>query len=195
MRLSRGLSRRRFRRIRSRGILTIAGFAHHKGIHDYLHVIKSLIGDYPKLAYRVIGQNRDEGCLQFLNRQIAALGLEQNVQLIRNASDAIKRGALSSASLYVQPSHEEGFCLAFIEAAMVVPRILGTATGEMAGIVQGDVAGRVVAPMDIAALQRQTRELLQVRASPEDLQQRRGRLLERYSWEKYLRGHVGVCAS
>ena len=170
-------------------ILTVAGFAHHKGIHDYLKVIQRLMGDYPKLAYRVIGQNRDEGYLKFLNQQIAAMGLEKNVQFVRNASEEVKRGALNSASLYVQPSHEEGFCLAFIEAAMMVPHILGTRTGEMAGVVQGDPGGRVVRPMDLGALERETRELLRMNLPPENLQQRRARLLDRYSWAKYLDGH------
>ena len=171
-------------------ILTVAGFAHHKGIHDYLKVIKRLMGEYPKLAYRVIGQNRDEGYLKFLNQRIAALGLERNVQLVRNASEEVKRAALSAASLYVQPSHEEGFCLAFMEAAMVVPRVLGTRTGEMAGVVQGDAGGRVVEPMDVGEMERETRELLQMNVPPENLQQRRTRLLDRYSWGKYLDGHL-----
>jgi glycosyltransferase involved in cell wall biosynthesis len=92
--------------------------------------------------------------------------------------------------LYVQPSHEEGFCLAFIDAAMVVPRVLGTRTGEMAGVVQGEPGGRVVQPMDIGALERETRELLGVNVSDVNLQERRTRLLDRYSWAKYLQAHV-----
>jgi glycosyltransferase involved in cell wall biosynthesis len=173
-------------------ILTVAGFAHHKGIHDYLPAIKRLTADYPNLAYHVIGQSRDDGYLKFLNRRAAALGLERNVQFVRNASEAVKRAAMSSASLYVQPSHEEGFCLAFIEAAMMVPRILGTRTGEMAAVVQGDPTGRVVATMDVAALERETRELLRVDVPAENLERRRTRLLDRYSWAKYLQGHLST---
>ncbi len=171
-------------------ILTVAGFAHHKGIHDYLNAIKLLTVDYPKLAYRVIGNARDEGYWKFLHRRVEELQLNQNVQFFRNASDAVRRAALSSATLYVQPSHEEGFCLAFFEAAMMVPRILGTRTGEMAAVVREDSAGRVVEPMDVAGLERETRELLRVEVSGEDLLRRRNQLLEGYSWGKYLEGHL-----
>jgi glycosyltransferase involved in cell wall biosynthesis len=171
-------------------ILTVAGFAHHKGIHDYLEVVRRLVVDYPKLAYRVIGQSRDEGYLKFLKQRISTLGLEQNVQLVRNASDGVKQAALDSATVYVQPSHEEGFCLAFIEAAMRVPRILGTRTGEMAGVVGDDLGGRVVEPMDLAGLDRGTRELLRSEVTGENLLRWRSRLLERYSWGKYLEGHL-----
>lgn len=171
-------------------ILTIAGFAHHKGIHDYLLVIKRLVVDYPKLAYRMIGNARDDSYLKFLQRRVKELGLDQSVQFIRNGPESVKLAALGSADLYVQPSHEEGFCLAFIDAAMVVPRVLGTRTGEMAGVVQGEPGGRVVQPMDIGALERETRELLGVNVSDVNLQERRTRLLDRYSWAKYLQAHV-----
>jgi glycosyltransferase involved in cell wall biosynthesis len=173
-------------------ILTIAGFAHHKGIHDYLEVVKRLTADYPKLTYLVIGNSRGEEYLGFLNRRIKQLGLERNVELIRNASDAVKQAALCSATLYVQPSHEEGFCLAFFEGAMMVPRILGTRAGEMAAVVEEDAGGRVVTSMDLGALERATRELLGANVPAENLERRRERLSEWYSWARYLDGHLRI---
>ena len=173
-------------------VLTVAGFANHKGAHDYIAAVGQLVTRFPKLAYRVIGNSRDQPYLKFVQRQIESLGLTDRVALLQNASDAVKQAALAEADLYVQPSHEEGFCLAFAEAVMVAPRLIGCRTGEIAGLAGDDPTTRVVEPKDVAGLVAATEALLAVPVTPADVAARSRRLLERYSWSTYLDQHLDV---
>ncbi len=173
-------------------VLTVAGYANHKGIHDYIAAVAALVRQFPKIAYRVIGNSRNKEYTQFLTDRITALGLADRVALLRNAGDDVKHAALAAADLYVQPSHEEGFCLAFAEAAMVAPRLIGCNTGEIAGLAVDDPTARVVEPKDVPGLVAATGQLLAVRVTPVDVAARAERLRGRYSWAAYLDRHLAL---
>jgi glycosyltransferase involved in cell wall biosynthesis len=173
-------------------VLTIAGYAHHKGIHDYIDAVARLLPKFPKISYQIVGNSRNKPYTQFLQRRIEELKLTDHVTLLRDASDAVKHAATAAADLYAQPSHEEGFCLAFAEAAMVVPRLIGCRTGEIAGLAAGESTARVVSPKDVDALVAATSELMAMNVSAEDVADRVRRLEERYSWGAYLDRHSSV---
>ncbi len=176
-------------------VLTVAGFAYHKGVHDYIAAVGPLLSRFPRLVYRVIGNSRNPEYLRFLQARIRALGLSRHVALLQNASDAVKHAGLAAADLYVQPSHEEGFCLAFAEAVMVAQRLVGCRTGEIAGLAGDDPTTRVVEPKDVAGLAAATDELMGVPVTPADVSARGARLLERYSWTAYLDRHLDLFAT
>jgi glycosyltransferase involved in cell wall biosynthesis len=173
-------------------VLTIAGYAHHKGIHDYIDAVARSRPKFPKISYQIVGNSRNKPYTQFLQRRIEELKLTDHVTLLRDASDAVKHAATAAADLYAQPSHEEGFCLAFAEAAMVVPRLIGCRTGEIAGLAAGESTARVVSPKDVDALVAATSELMAMNVSAEDVADRVRRLEERYSWGAYLDRHSSV---
>lgn len=172
-------------------ILTVAGFAPHKGQLDAVRAIARLRPEFPRLAYRMIGNPRpSERYARFIQREVQQLGLQGAVELLENASDATKHAGLRDADLYLQPSHEEGFCIAFLEAATTVPRLIGTDTGAMRSIAEGDGTAQVVRPGDVAALVRAMRTLLQTSSPPDSVARRRQSLSRRYSWEAYATLHV-----
>jgi len=168
-------------------ILTIASIIPHKGLHDYLHAISGVVDSFPSLSYVIIGGNRDPRYTAFLKKWVLGAGLEKNVSIIINASEGLKFSALKDSDLYVQPSHEEGFCLAFLDAAMTVPRLLGTITGEMPSIAQDDNLCKIVAPRDIQRLQKKTIQLLNTAVCSRLLDTRRARLTARYSWSNHAK--------
>lgn len=171
-------------------IVTVAGLAHHKGQLDALQMAARLLPDFPRLSYRMVGMTRDKSYRAFLERMIGKLGLSNHVALLHSASEDVKFAALREADLYLQPSHEEGFCIAFLEGAMVSARLLGADTGAIAQIAAGDPLARVVKPGDVAALERAARELLKLDAAPEALAQRRESLARRYDWNAYIDAHL-----
>ncbi len=175
-------------------VLTVAGYAYHKGPHDYVAAAAELVKRFPKLAYRIVGNSRNKPYTRFLQDRIDSLGLAGHVGLLRNADDDVRGAALSAADLYVQPSHEEGFCLAFAEAAMVAPRLIGCRTGEIAGLAEADPTARVVDPMDVPGLVRATDELMAVAVTPADVAARAQRLMDRYAWAAYLDRHLDLFA-
>ena len=176
-------------------VLTVSGYAHHKGPHDYIDAVAQLVGRFPEIAYRIIGNSRNPAYLKLLQDRIARHRLADHVTLLRGASEDVRRAALVSCDLYVQPSHEEGYCLAFAEAAMVAPRLLGCRTGEIPGLAADDPTARVVAPRDRPALVAATADLLARNVTPADVAARVARLLERYSWATYLDRHRELFAA
>ena len=174
-------------------ILTIAGFAPHKGQLDAVHAVARLMPAFPNLAFRLIGNPRpNERYARMLEREIAKLGLQDRVVLLQNASEAVKHAALRDADLYLQPSHEEGFCIAFLEAATIAPRLVGTATGAMSSIAGTDTAMQIVPVRDVAAMVRAKSDLLGVTLSPGTISERRARLLATFAWPTYIQQHLDL---
>lgn len=173
-------------------IVTMGGVAHTKGQHDALVAIAALRREFPRLQYQIIGELRDRSYLAFLERTIQRLRLHEHVRIRRSLPNDEKDEALRAADLYLQPSHEEGFCLAYIEAAAVVPRLVGTDTGAIALVGAGDAGARTVPPRQPAQLAAAMSELLGA-ALPEDLMaSRAARLAARFSWSRYLDEHEAV---
>jgi len=173
-------------------ILTMAGVAHTKGQHDAIAAIASLRGAFPGLGYRIVGEVRDPSYLRHVQALIERHGLEDCVRITPNLSQDEKLRALREADLYLQPSHEEGFCLAYIEAAGVVPRLVGTDTGAIRAVGAGDAGARTVrvrAPQELADAML---ELLGA-TLPADLMARRAeRLAAHFSWGQYLDAHEAL---
>lgn len=173
-------------------ILTVAGFIHHKGLHDAVRIMAELKERFGKASYRIIGERRDKKYAAFLERQIELEGVGDFVSLTPGASDATKAAALCDADLYLQPSHEEGFCLAFAEAAAIAPRLVGTATGEMPGFATDDESMVIVPSRQPTDLLEATTRLLSSPLSSEVFRRRQERLAHRYSWQTYFERHLAA---
>jgi len=173
-------------------LLTMAGVAHTKGLHDAVEAIASLLHDHPGLTYRIVGEVRDASYVRHLESLIRRHGLGERVRITPNLSHEDKERALREADVYVQPSHEEGFCLAYIEAAALVPRLVGADTGAIAAIGAGDAGARTVPVRSPARLAQALREVLGA-TLPADLMARRAsRLAAAFGWPHYLDAHEAL---
>jgi glycosyltransferase involved in cell wall biosynthesis len=170
-------------------IVTVGGIAHTKGQHDAVRAISSLLSDFPNLSYQIIGEVRDPSYLTYLRSLIDRVQLSGHVSIGTNVDEQSKQHALRSADLYVQPSHEEGFCLAYIEAASKVPRLIGTDTGAIRQVSQGDEGMQVVPPRAPLALASAIRALLRKPLSAGLMSWRVERLALDFSWKGYLDEH------
>jgi glycosyltransferase involved in cell wall biosynthesis len=165
-------------------ILSIGGLIHHKGFHDFLPAASSLLRDWPRLHYSVLGETRGWPKYQkYLLEAVERTGMKDHFSLLLNASEAQRQQALESADLYVQPSHEEGFCIAFLEAAAVVPRVIGTRTGAIESAGRDSFGVRVVNVRSPHELEAASRELLGLSVTASDISKRREALTDRFSWE------------
>jgi glycosyltransferase involved in cell wall biosynthesis len=173
-------------------LTTIAGVAHTKGYHDALQAISMLRARFPGIGYQIIGEIRDRSYMAFLRRVIERRQLSDVVRITSNLSEAEKQKALARSHLYLQPSHEEGFCLAYLEASRQVRRLVGTDTGAIALISEDDPGARVTPVRHPAGLAAAIEELLTV-ALPADLMQKRGeRQRARLDWRCYLDAHESL---
>ena len=176
-------------------LVTVGGIAHTKGQHDVIKALPLLVGRFPGVSYQVIGEIRDHAYLAWLERLARDLGVAKHVLITPDLPHDEKTRALAEADVYVQPSHEEGFCLAYAEAAAVVDRLVGADAGAIAAMSLDDPGARVVPPRSPEAIASAVAELLD-RALPEDhMATRVARLGERFSYEGYLRSHEALYAS
>jgi len=172
-------------------IMTIAGIAHSKGLHDGMRAVAGLRKMWPRLRYDIVGEVRDASYMHYLQSLLRSLALEDAVHVHVDASEEVKTTLLSQADLYLQPSHEEGFCLSFAEAAAVVGRLVGTSAGAMANMcAPGDDSMRVVPCGAVDALQTAMASLLPAPVKPEHLASRARWFGSEFSWGSYVRRHV-----
>ncbi len=172
--------------------VTVAGIAHTKGQHDAIAALAQVVRRYPRACHRFIGEARDPSYTAFLNERIERLGLRHNVEFLHGLSNADKDALLCKAHVYVQPSHEEGFCLAFIEAAAIVPRLVGTATGAIRAMCEGDPLAAAVPARAPDALAAAILKLLDCEAAHSALTVRSRRLADVFAWSSYINAHEAL---
>ncbi len=139
-------------------ILSVGAITRRKG-HDTLAKALSRIRDL-EWEWRIAGStDRDPLAMQTLEREIADGNIKDRARLLGPLDDAGLEREYSSASLFVLPSHFEGYGMAFTEAlARGLPVVAGSG-GALIETVPKD-AGVFVAPGNAGELALTLRRLL-----------------------------------
>jgi len=159
-----------------------------------IKALPDLVRRFPRLRYQLIGEIRDASYVRWLKRLAIQLGVADRLLFSVDLDQDAKVEALRRANVYVQPSHEEGFCLSYAEAAALVPRLVGTRTGAIAAMSRDDRGARVVPARDPRALAEAIGALVAVDLPADHMADRARRLSERFSHEAYLRAHEAIYA-
>jgi len=175
-------------------LVTIGGITHSKGYHDAIEAMTIVRRHHPGVRYDIMGEPRDHSYLRFLKQRVEELGLSSSVNFVISATSAQVDAALASADVFVQPSHEEGFCLSYMEAAAHVPRLVGTRTGAIVEMSMDDPAAKTVAVGEPRSLADAIVSLLGASLSPATLANRSARLSSRFPWNDYFARHESVYA-
>lgn len=175
-------------------LVTVAGYAHTKGQHDVVKALPILLARFPGLRYQIIGEVRDRSYVHHLKRLAHTLKVSDHLLITPDLNHADKQAALERADVYVQPSHEEGFCLAYAEAATLVPRLVGCDSGAIAAMSQDDVGARVVASRAPQAVAAAVAALLQTELPVDHMAKRALRLEARFSSLGFLQAHEKMYA-
>ena len=170
-------------------LASVGGIAHTKGYHDAIKALSEVQRTIPTLEYTIIGEARDQSYMRYLQKLIVRFGLSKSVRFLLDASDDEKDDVLQNADIYLQPSHEEGFCLSYIEAASIVPLLIGTDTGAIRAISATDAGARVVPARQPARIADAISELCRTSLPPEFLVGRRARLASDFSWSAHIDAH------
>lgn len=130
-------------------LLTIARLTPQKGLPMAVECCKRLVEQGLDVVWYVCGEGEQRGELE---RQIAALGLTRRFILLGNVDNPLHY--LRQCTLYVQPSHSEGYCTTTNEA-----RLLGcpVVTTQVSGAQEQFVSGETgwIVPIDVDELTRQ----------------------------------------
>jgi glycosyltransferase involved in cell wall biosynthesis len=148
-------------------LLSVGAITRRKG-HDTLAKALSRIRDL-EWEWRIAGStDRDSIALQTLEREIAEGKIAERTKLLGAPDDAGLEKEYSSASLFVLPSHFEGYGMAFTEAlARGLPVVAGSG-GALVETVPRD-AGVFVTPGNYGELALTLRRLL---TSPAEISKR-----------------------
>lgn len=173
-------------------LLTVGGITHTKGQRDVVVALAALGEEFPDLTYRMVGEVRDSSYLADLRRLAERLGVAERVVLSSNVDAKTLAELRGRADLYVQPSHEEGFCLAYAEAAACIPRLVGTETGAIAEMSRDDPGATVVPVRNPKALAVAIAAQLRRPPTEDALASRCRRLEERFAFDAYLAAHEAL---
>jgi glycosyltransferase involved in cell wall biosynthesis len=156
-----------------------------KGVRQVIRALPLIARHLPDVRYVVAGGGTD---LAGLKRLAAQLGVGSRVEFRGRVDRLALAHAYREASLFVMPSKQEGFGIAFIEAGFFGrPSLAGNAGGAPEVVVDG-VTGTLVDPDDVEGIAAHVVALI---SRPELLralgQKARQRVMEQYSYDVFRR--------
>ncbi len=121
-------------------VVTLGRLSHEKGIDLLVEAWALVAPQYPEWNLAVFGAGPDESALR---EQARDLGLD-DTRIFRGKTSDID-GALSSASVYVLPSRQEGFPMAAMEAmAYGLPTVAFDCAPGIRELIDDEVSGGLV---------------------------------------------------
>lgn len=132
-------------------IVTVARLVSVKGIDDALLALSQLRQEHSEMDWRfdILGDGPERGALQSLSAQ---LGLEDLVFFHGSVPNEQVLDQLKQSAIFLLPSWNEAFGLAYLEAMAMGTAVVGCADNGAADILTGGIDGSLVPPRDVAAL-------------------------------------------
>ena len=126
-----------------RTILYFSRIHPKKGLDLLVEAFCRLAPAHPAARLLVVGIPQDENFRFGLVRRVAAAGLQDRVAFVTDLAGAAAKPALAKATVFVLPSHQEGFSIAILEALGAGVPVLITDRCHFPEVAEWD-AGRVV---------------------------------------------------
>jgi glycosyltransferase involved in cell wall biosynthesis len=141
-------------------VLFLGLLGQRKGIYDLLEAFARARRQNPMLKL-VVGGN---GEIAEAKRLAHKLGVEESVTFLGWIDEAKRREMLTHSDIFVLPSYNEGLPMSVLEAMAYGLPVIATPVGGISELITDGLDGRLVAPGDVAALER---ELLDLARAPE----------------------------
>jgi len=126
-----------------------------KGVRSLVQALATLRREAPDVRLEIAGSGPDQAAIE---HEIQSLGLADRVRMLGWRSDVAS--LMSKWDVYVQPSLDEGFGIAVLEAMAVGLPVIATAAGGLPELVEQGRTGWLVAPGDSDALAERLRALV-----------------------------------
>ncbi len=129
-------------------LISVGALVERKGFHRVIERLPALCERFPGLRYLVVGGPSPEGdWTERLQRQVAELGLEQNVYFLGALRPEALKSPLSAADVFVLSTRNEGWANVFLEAMACGLPVVTTDVGGNAEVVANEKLGTIV-PFD-----------------------------------------------
>ena len=164
-------------------LLTVAGIAPHKGQIDVINALPDIIKRYPDAHFLNIGPIRSNDYYESLVARIQDLKLTRNCSFLHGIERAQLVKYYNACDVYLQPSYQEGFCMAILEAISCGKRVIGTATGAIPDFLSNSENGFLIKSGDIHQLKESIDLVLNYPINETGRVLLHEYVVERYSWE------------
>jgi glycosyltransferase involved in cell wall biosynthesis len=163
-------------------LCTLAYLREPKGHRYVLDALPSLLRDYPRLRYRIIGDGRER---EALTAQAQRLGLTEQVEFLGELPNTTALRELAKADIFVLPCWNEAFGIAYLEAMLQGIPVIGTKGEGIGDIIEQAGTGLTVPPRDSEAIAGAVRHLLSAPQLARSMGAKGQALVrERFTWEK-----------
>ena len=145
---------------------TVANLLPIKGCETMIEALPSIVAKVPTVYYLIVGAGSDE-YREHLRQMCVDRGIEDRVHFA--GFQDRPSPYLAVMDLYVQPSLNEAFGLAPVEAMAMGKAVIATRVGGLPEVVAHGETGMVVSPQDARELSEAVVELLQDRQRREEM--------------------------
>jgi len=136
-------------------LLTVARLIEKKGVHYGIQAVAKLVGRYPEIEYKIVGDGPLRNQLQHLIDQV---GMEGNIELLGWKSHDDTLRFMKQADILLAPSttsedgDQEGIPVALMEALAVGLPVVSTSHSGICELIQDGRSGFLLPERDIDAL-------------------------------------------
>ena len=119
-------------------ILTVAGIIEHKGQLEVVKSIPSILKEIPNANFYFVGPGRSPVYLERIRETARSLGVLDKVIIPGEVSSDELGTYYQRCDIYLQPSYQEGFCLALMDAMTYEKPVIGTPVGAIPELIGSD---------------------------------------------------------
>lgn len=117
-------------------LLTVGGIVPHKNQHLIPEIAKYLKINGVNFIWNIIGPIRNNRYYDYIQNLIRSNELNEHVKLHHNLSDNELEQYYTNASMYIQLSSEEGFCMTVLDAIAYGLPVLATPAGAIPEMIE-----------------------------------------------------------
>lgn len=162
-------------------LLTVGFLIERKGHAYVLRALPELLGRFPRLTYRIVGDGEERARLE---RLAETLGVRSHVVFLGDLCHRDAMGEMAGCDVMVLPSWDEGFGVVYLEAMAHAKPVIGIQGEGAALLIESEKVGITVPAHDSQAIACAAGEILGDRELARGMG-RRGRdvVLTQFTWE------------
>ncbi len=162
------------------------------GLDVLVRSVPAVVAAHPAATVDIVGEGEQRADLE---RLIATLGVETHVRLRGRLAHAHVPAFLQTLSVFANPSRDEAFGVAALEAQACGVPVVASRVGALDEVVRDGTTGLLVPPDDPAALAAALNDLLRDRERAREMgRDARAWVMERYRWDDNVEQMLGIYA-
>ena len=131
-----------------------------KGVHYLVRAFAPLVSEFPDTQLVLVGREGNKAYVKELKREVARLGLSQNVEFVGEVSQRELARRMQESVVFVLPSISEGLGRVIVEAMATGTPVIGSRIGGIPDLIQEGKTGFLFPPEDVFALSERLRWVL-----------------------------------